>query len=88
MFLNGYQLDIQTIILYNKFGAQSDYQHIYFVRNVFSGNDAPTSCSAGSQCFNDTIDLCSNMPCQNNGTCFIGYNDEISCWCPSGFEGN
>ena len=31
MFLNGHQIDIQTIILYNNYGSQNNYQHIYYV---------------------------------------------------------
>ena len=88
MFLNGYQVDIQTIVLFNEFGTQNNYQHIYYVRNGFSANDVSTNCSTGSQCFSNITDPCSSTPCKNGGTCFVGYYSEINCLCPTGFEGN
>jgi len=84
MFINGYQIDIQTIILYNDFGAQNNYQHIYYVRNGFSGNDAPTNCSFGSECSDTFVNPCSTEPCLNGGTCVIGYNLTY-CLCLKGF---
>jgi hypothetical protein len=86
MFINGYQIDIQTIILYNDFGAQNNYQHIYYVRNGFSGNDAPTNCSFGSECSDTFVNPCSTEPCLNGGTCVIGYNLTY-CLCLKGFKG-
>jgi hypothetical protein len=88
MLLNGYQVDIQTIVLFNESGAQSNYQHIYYVRNSFSGNDTTTNCSAGSQCFYNYTDPCSSTPCKNGRTCFVGYYNDINCLCPTGFTGN
>ncbi len=83
MFLNGIQVDIQTIVLFDEFGIQSKYQHIYYVRN-----DASTNCSTESQCFSNITDPCSSTPCFNGGTCYVGYYNEFNCLCPTNFEGN
>ncbi len=88
MFLDGYQIDIQTIILYDEFRTQNNYQHIYYVRNFISGNDLSTSCSSESECVYNFTDPCSSSPCKNDGTCFVGYHNDFNCLCPSGFEGN
>jgi hypothetical protein len=87
MFLNGYQVDIQTIVLFNEFGIQNNYKHIYYVRNSVSGNDASTNCSTES-CLTNITDPCSSAPCKNEGTCFVGYYNEFNCLCSAGFKGN
>ncbi len=73
MFLNGYQVDIQTIVLFNEFGRQNKYQHIYYVRNDASSN---------------IIDPCSSAPCLNGGTCYAGYYNEFNCLCTRDYTGN
>jgi hypothetical protein len=80
---NGVHIDIQAIfIFYNKGNVQANYYHIYEVQNNFVSNDQ------GSYFDQNIIDPCDSNPCQNGGTCLLGYKNTISCSCPEDYKGD
>jgi hypothetical protein len=82
MIFEGVQIDIQTIFIFqNQVSRQTDYKHIYQVQNNFVSNHQ------GNDSDQTITDPCDSNPCQNGGTCFIGSNNAISCFCPRNFNG-
>jgi hypothetical protein len=81
MIINGTQIDIKRIFIFNT-KSQIGYQHIYYVHNNYVSNDL-----SGYSDQNKT-DPCDSNPCQNGGTCLLGYNNTISCLCPQNYNGD
>ena len=83
MMFSGFQIDIQGIFIFNSIGnSPIKYQHVYNVRNNIVSNDqAKTS-------YPNIYNPCDSSPCQNNGSCSIGFNNSLICLCPEKYNGD
>ena len=77
--INGTQVDFEAAIL-TQFGRQF-YKHYYTVRETAAGSDI------NDQYANLTITTCDPNPCENSGTCSLGFAGSFYCVCPKFFIG-
>jgi hypothetical protein len=80
MTIEGFQIDIQPLFKLDT--SQSDFVYIYTVRNNIVENDQ------GSFPDQNNYDPCDSDPCKNGGTCSIGFNNTVSCFCQEKFDGD
>ena len=69
------QVDFQAAVV----GDSLSYVHFYEIQVNIFGSDA-----SGSEVFNG---ICDPNPCENGGTCQIGFGNRLSCQCPGGYIG-
>jgi hypothetical protein len=80
MTFEDFQIDIQPLFKLDT--SQYEFEYIYYVRNTIVGNDQ------GSSLDQYNYDHCDPNPCQNGGTCSIGFKIAFSCFCPENFNGD
>jgi hypothetical protein len=80
---DGFQIDIEALITFGGIkNSQTGYKHVYNVRNNIVSNDqAKTS-------YPNIYNPCDSSPCQNNGSCSIGFNNSLICLCPENYNGD
>jgi hypothetical protein len=82
MMFYGFQIEIQALITFDATGTyQTGYQRVYYVRNNIVNHDQARTSSQ------NIYNPCDSNPCRNNGTCLIGFNNSISCFCPENYNG-
>ena len=79
MTIESFQIDIQPLFILKT--THSDFEYIYYVRNNIVGNDQGSSPDQ----YNDP---CDPNPCKNGGSCSIGFENTVSCFCPEKFSGD
>ncbi len=78
--IDGNQVDFQAVILFDpKTGKQTGYQYLYVVRRNAIGDDQLSN--------KEPFNPCLFNPCQNNGTCAVGFDNNFACFCLPEYTG-